>query len=357
MRFCLTALILLIGSRLARAETIPLGVVFKGEPTPLELTYTNRGKATVHIAQVSPSCDCIEVLQVAVDVPAGADVKIPLVHHAENTGTVEVTVRLLGDKPSELIKTYTIAGFVTDHSWLLSPREALGGGFVLIDIRSPDQFAQLHIPRSLNIPSFALDTRSDLRGRKLVLLDDGVSPADLLARVAGLRNEGYAQVFALNGGLPAWIRASGKVEGPRASVLSVAKISAAEFAWAGRNAKWRVVAIDGASIPPDVVADVVTWRATDNIGRTLASLSGDGAEGIPPNILIVAPGNGSYPKIEAQLGKARPEPVFYLNGGAKSLVLFHAEQVGAAQHTSQLYKTKLAQNTPIIAGACSSCRH
>jgi rhodanese-related sulfurtransferase len=357
MRFSLTVLIFLVAAGCARAETVPLGVVFSGEQTTLELTYVNPGKAPMHIDQISPSCDCIEVLQKPDEVQPGASVTIPLVHHASQVGTVDVTVRLLGSLASNIIETYTIAGFVADRSWLLSPQEAQGRGLTLIDTRSPSQFGPLHIAHALNIPAFALRTRNDLLGRKLVLLDDGVAPTDLLAQVAALRSQGFAQVFVLNGGLPAWMRAGGKVEGSSHSVLDVAQISAANFAWASRAAKWRVIAVGDISVPAAEARDVIHLSETDNVELSLVSLSKDTVQGLPPNILIIAPTYGDYAKIEAQLGRAERSPVFYLNGGAPALALFRHEQIEAALRTGQVFKTKVAQNAPVVAGGCSSCRH
>jgi len=340
-----------------RAEIVPLGVVFKGEQTPLELTYTNKGKTAVHITQIDPSCDCIEVSSAPGEVPAGATINIPLVHHAENTGTVEVTISLLGAKPSEVVKTYTVAGFVAEPSWLLSPREAQGKGLTLIDTRDLGQFSKLHMVHAINIPAFALKTRTDLRGSKLVLVDDGVSPVDLLAEASTLRQQGFTQVFVLSGGLAAWIRTGGRVEGSTQSVLGVARISAADFARASRAGKWEVVEIGEALTPLPETANVIKLSATDDIGRVLVSLSKNFAQGMSPNILLIAPSNASHAKIEAQLGPAGHLPVFYLNDGMKALAFFHHEQVESASNTGRLFKSAVARGVPIIAGGCSSCGH
>lgn len=338
-----------------QAETVPLGVVFKGERTLLELQYTNKGKAPVHITQVSPSCDCIEVLQMPGEVRAGETIRIPLAHHASNVGTVAVTVRLEGDPASAVIETDVIAGVVADRSWLLSPREAQGRGLVLVDARNQEPFDRLHATGAINIPAFALKTRNDLRASKLVLMDDGVSPVDLLAEVATLRSQGFSQVFALNGGLPAWIRQGGRVEGATKSVLAVARISAADFARASRTGKWQVVEIGDASTSLAETVDVIKLGETDDIGRSLASLLKESAQRMPPNILIIAPNNGRHAGIEAHLGKAGQLPVFYLNDGAKALAFFHNEQIEAARNSGQLFRTRQAQGSPVIAGGCGSC--
>jgi rhodanese-related sulfurtransferase len=353
LRLCLFLALAVSGN--LQAGIVPLGVVFKGELTPLELTYANQGKTTVHIAQIDPSCDCIEVSPAPGDVPAGATITIPLVHHAENTGTVEVTVRLLGDKPSEVIKTYTVAGFVAEPSWFLSPREAQGKGLTLIDTRNLAQFSKLHMVHAINIPAFALKTRTDLRGNKLVLVDDGASPVDLLAEAASLRQQGFTQVFVLSGGLPAWIRAGGRVEGSTHSVLEVARISAADFARASRAGRWQVIEIGEALTPLPETTNVSKLSATDDIASALVSLARNSAQGMPPNILIIAPNNVSHAKIEAHLGPAGRLPVFYLNDGMKALAFFHNEQAGVASNTGRLFKVASARSVPIVAGGCSSC--
>jgi len=338
-RFFLAALAFLPGGWSVQARTVPLGVVFKGDDTIFYLPYVNRGQASVHIAHATTYCDCLEMLQAPGDVAAGETKEIPLVHHAANVGTIEVTIQLTGEDASTVIATDTVTGFVADRSWLLSPREVQQDQSVaLIDTRSPDEFGRLHIAHATNIPTFALKTKTNLRLGKLVLVDDGVSSVELLAEVAVLRQQGFAQVFALSGGLPAWMRAGGRVEGS-GSVLDVARISAANFVRASRAGKWRVVEVS----------------ETDAIERSLVALAADAAGGMPPHILIVAPTNASHAAIEAHLGQAGRLPVFYLTDGAPALALFHDQQIAAARNSVQLFTTKAANNAPVIAGGCSSC--
>jgi hypothetical protein len=140
-------------------------------------------------------------------------------------------------------------------------------------------------------------------------------------------------------------------------VLEVARISAADFARASRAAKWRVVTVGDVSIPAEEAADVIKLGQGDNIGNALASLAKGATQGLPPNILVVAPSYGDDAKIEAQLDRAKPGPVFYLNGGAPALAEFRQEQIEASRHTGQVFKTTIAPNAPVVAGGCGSCRH
>jgi rhodanese-related sulfurtransferase len=349
----LTAFVLALGFCL-RADAEVIGVVYKGDQTFLELTYVNSGKSAVRIARITTSCDCLESLDKPTEVAAGGVLEIHLIHHALNFGSIEANVELLGASGAA-IANIPVRGFVADRSWSLSLADAQAKGSVLIDTRSAERFAQCHAAHAINIPAFAVKTRHDLKGNRLVLIDEGVDPADLLGEVVALRKQGFPTVFVLDGGLPGWIRGGGAVEGANTSVLGVSRISAAESYRSSRETKWQIVQMEK-RLPAALGLDAAgQLDRPEDLEAVLVGLSKTWGKLAPPHILIVAPRDAVHAQLEARLGSAKGLPIYYIEGGAEALVRFHAQQLDVASNTGALARTTSRRNTPAIVGHCASC--
>lgn len=91
----------------------------------------------------------------------------------------------------------------------VSPRRVVRNYYVLVDLRSPEEFAAGHIPGAINLSPEEvfgwLDTLppvgEDLRLHIWLMDDDGTRSCELAAR---LRDEGYGNVYCLVGGLEQW---------------------------------------------------------------------------------------------------------------------------------------------------------
>jgi rhodanese-related sulfurtransferase len=76
----------------------------------------------------------------------------------------------------------------------------------VIDIRSPDEFAKGHIAGARNLTPDQMDGNKDrleaLKGKQLIIAcQNGIQCGRV---VADLRRKGYADVYALKGGIAAW---------------------------------------------------------------------------------------------------------------------------------------------------------
>ncbi|NOX61934.1 MAG: rhodanese-like domain-containing protein [Chloroflexi bacterium] len=91
----------------------------------------------------------------------------------------------------------------------LSPDEAkkrIDAGAVLIDVREPDEYAQVRIPGSRLIPMSELQQRLNEipRDREVILYCRSGNRSGQVLRF--LARQGYDQVFNLNGGIIDWYR-------------------------------------------------------------------------------------------------------------------------------------------------------
>lgn len=86
------------------------------------------------------------------------------------------------------------------------------GAVLLVDVRPAAQFEKLRIPGSLNIPLFAIKTKTFLKRIALVLVDAGYRCGVIAAECELLRKAGF-RVRVLDGGLYGWSRNGGALEG------------------------------------------------------------------------------------------------------------------------------------------------
>lgn len=94
----------------------------------------------------------------------------------------------------------------------LSARRASGTAPVVIDVRTPEEYAAGHIPEALNIPFDQVAKRiSEVDAPHGVALYCMVGPRARLGEAA-LLGAGYTSVLVLEGGLAAWQAAGFPVE-------------------------------------------------------------------------------------------------------------------------------------------------
>lgn len=84
--------------------------------------------------------------------------------------------------------------------------------FTLVDVRRKTDFERLHIPGSINIPLYAVKTKTYLKSAPLVLVNEGFRYTDLENECRRLAERGFI-ISILDGGLPAWNLQGGQLVG------------------------------------------------------------------------------------------------------------------------------------------------
>jgi len=336
--------ILLCVSALTAGSCLPLfagdvvmGVVTPNTPVSLTMSFTNKGKAPVQLGEITTSCDCLKTSQLPGDIVGpGETIKLPFTYKGLNPGRVSIGVLIAGIEKDQVLESATVSGFVADPSWMISPAELLAqkDAAMVIDTRSAERYQQAHLVRSINLPLFAVKTRSELRDKTVVLVDEGFASDGLLDEVNKLRSMGFAKVQMLTGGVIGWMRAGGAVEGPLSKARSqVAQILPAEAEHARRTAPWMII----------------ETNRSDEVMRAL-SLQG----GTEP-LLIVTDDANAIGQIESGLGAGIKRPVYYVAGGKAAWTAYQSMQTALAAHTGQIFQTKPTLVRPMISGGCGSC--
>lgn len=193
---------------------------------------------------------------------------------------------------------------------------------VLVDTRPPRQYARIRAAGSLNVPAHQIQAKRFLRGKTLLLLEDGHSYRKLESVAARWADKG-GKAFIVEGGLSAWAATVGQLEGPghpgdARAISPNAYLSERDYG------HWRTVAVvrnEGESTTKsiDMQATLTFDTAPERLRSEIETLSRPAVEGeLLPLVLVVAEAGEGYPRIQAALGDSAPWNVFYLSGGAQA---------------------------------------
>ena len=100
--------------------------------------------------------------------------------------------------------------------------------FILVDVRSKQDFEALHIPGSINIPLHAVKTKTFLKSAPLVLVNDGFRYTELEDECRRLVKRSFDMAI-LDGGLPAWKRKGGRLVGDLFALEAMKTVSPRAF--------------------------------------------------------------------------------------------------------------------------------
>jgi rhodanese-related sulfurtransferase len=190
---------------------------------------------------------------------------------------------------------------------------------VLVDVRSLEAFERVRIPGSLNIPLQFIRTKPFLKPAPVVLVNQGFGLQALAGECRRLRSAGYS-VSILSGGLCAWHRAGGPLEGDLGAAAEFSRVTPQD-AYLEKDAAFRLV-VD--------VSEVRSQTSREAFPHAMhLPLEGDPAAvlerlqaalGLKPEWELLGPfviseSGLEYDRMEQVLGQAGFESVFFLAGG------------------------------------------
>jgi rhodanese-related sulfurtransferase len=89
---------------------------------------------------------------------------------------------------------------------------------IIVDVRSPGQFQELHIPQSINIQLPFVKTKNYLKNMKVILVNQGYNQNELREAAIVLQEKGF-DIGILNGGLASWHQMGEKFNGENKSMV------------------------------------------------------------------------------------------------------------------------------------------
>jgi rhodanese-related sulfurtransferase len=231
---------------------------------------------------------------------------------------------------------------------------------VFVDVRESQAFEQVRIPGSLNIPLFAVKTKAFLKGKTLVLVDEGYRPRQLAEACEQLRQAGFDARF-LFGGLNAWHIWSAKfillpLQGDIFTQKTLNRMPPRALFAEQEGKYWLVINVSasgeaqslpggelhppgppqGGNVQPQTLS--VPFNR-DHPKQFLADIEHAVAHAPTRSewfLIVIANQHGEdYEAIERVLQNTRIAPVFFLEGGFKAYRQFVAQQTQIRQGQPQ----------------------
>ena len=249
----------------------------------------------VKIEKVSSSCDCLVIQSYPEEVPSGGSETIEVQLAPTKVGEFQYEVRVETSDTSDPVRVYQLnVSVVSDQLYVVTEDVKRKEGVVIVDVRSAGDFAKARVPGSLNVPAYALKTKSFLRGQDVLLIDEGFGSLSLEEACRELRHNGVRSASILWGGINAWCATSGALEGDNPDATSLSQLPAVEYVARQGEADW-------------IVVDAKAGDVTEAINALTGMV----------RVVVMDADGSSYDAIRRSLGSAARVPVFYLTGGQK----------------------------------------
>jgi rhodanese-related sulfurtransferase len=186
----------------------------------------------------------------------------------------------------------------------------------LVDVRSRENFERLHIPGSINIPPYAVKTKTYLKSSPVVLVNQGLYYTDLQNECRRLAERGF-KASILDGGLPGWKRKGGQLVGNLFALDEMKAVSPRDF-FRARNQENTLV-VDISQQPSATSGGLVPYAkhipVLDSSNRSISDLR----KLLKKNksfqtLLIFNEFGDQYDKAEKMMNRMGLD-AFYLQGG------------------------------------------
>jgi rhodanese-related sulfurtransferase len=192
----------------------------------------------------------------------------------------------------------------------------------IVDVREQSQFEAVRIPGSINIPLFAVKTKTFLKARPLILVNEGYAYEPLERTCAHLRNNGF-KAWILDGGLAAWNQKSGPLHGDPFQQQGLNKVPAPVFYTEKAYDNWLIVNITPSkkTTVPSAMPEAINIPLSKNADSFVSALKKavDQRKGNPLLLLMLFNEKGEgYEGVEQPIQEAGITKVFFLSGGLEA---------------------------------------
>jgi rhodanese-related sulfurtransferase len=330
---------------------IDLGELLWGLSLVQELYMENKGKDVLTITNVETSCECVSVLSYPRQVAPSGKGEIAVGVAAEREGSFRYQVDVLTADSAAPRRSFfltvtvvpwtladmSLAGKVTrplpwptrvvevrEQSLYVPVEEVLSplskaSAWTFVDVRDIRGHEIAHIPGAINLALHTVKSTGFLRGRRLVLVDEGWGNPALEAECRRMAKLGFAARILL-GGMNSWQAAGGALDLSSAAKPGLAELQARDFLASRRFDDWLVVDTrNGSETAESPIPEAVNipFEGAREFGQSVARLVA-GRSGFTRLLVVSADGKGNL-KLRSALPPLPRCAQFFLAGGHQAL--------------------------------------
>jgi len=185
---------------------------------------------------------------------------------------------------------------------------------LIIDVRSLQEYDQVHIPGSMNIALYAIKTKSFLKTTPLVLVNNGYIFGILEDECIKLKEKGF-NVSILWGGLNAWKEKGLDFEGDVFAVKELNRVSSRDFFHEKEFEEIIILDVSSKEIPESNQPSFDVKHLSDLTEKSLHNALNEADPGKFYSVLIFNENGQGYDKVEKMIKNAGIKNIFYLSGG------------------------------------------
>lgn len=185
---------------------------------------------------------------------------------------------------------------------------------VFVDVRSPEEYAKIHISGSMNVPLYSIKTKPFLKTTPLILVNNGYNYDQLGKECEKLKESGF-NVSILWGGLNAWKEKGLDFEGDVFEVKQLNRISPQEIYQERGYEGYLLIAV-ATELPQDSNQWFPDINHVKVLNEKTISAFKDPKNRTPFTLVLIfnKDGNG-YDEYEKAVKKSGLTNVFYMSGG------------------------------------------
>jgi rhodanese-related sulfurtransferase len=316
-----------------------------------ELHIENKGKDVLTITNVETSCECVSIISYPRQVSPSGTGDITVGVAAEREGSYRYQIDVLGAglaaPQSSFFLTVTVVPStpadmslawkatrplawpprvveVREKSLYVPVEEVLpsltkASAWTFVDVRDTRGHEGAQIPGAINLALHTVKSTGFLRGRRLVLVDEGWGNPALEAECRRLVKLGFAARILL-GGMNSWQAAGGALDLSSTAKPGLAELQARDFLASRRFDDWLVVDTrNGSETAESPIPEAVNipFEGAREFGQSVARLVA-GRSGFTRLLVVSADGKGNL-KLRSALPPLPRCAQFFLAGGHQAL--------------------------------------
>jgi rhodanese-related sulfurtransferase len=214
---------------------------------------------------------------------------------------------------------------------------------ILVDVRKASEFERFRIPGSIHIPLFAVKTKSFLKPRPLVLINEGYSYSKLERECARLRESGF-RALVLNGGLYYWKQKGMPLMGDAIAMKELNRMPPRVLFTEKDYENWLMIEVSPStrsrsrSLIPRLISVPYGRKEKEFVAALATRIAQHQARYRVISVLICSENGEQYHKVENTLEKTGFGNTFFLRGGMEAYEEFLALQamIKRGTHTKTL---------------------